>query len=208
MKKNILKFTLYVTGAVILSLGIQLSILSKLGAAAYDAMNANLHRFLNYYLSPKITLGNTMMITTVILFIITMILKPRAYYFFGLLLGLFVSFMIDVFGSFIPAPHVFFLQVFYYLLALLTIAFGLALIIRSKLPMNSMDNLMMILTKKTKKPVGLIKTLLDVLYALLAILFGFLCKIGFGAVNLGTLIMALFTGTLINIFLKILKEIK
>lgn len=202
MKKSILKFTFYLGGAVILSLGIQFTILSRIGAGAYDALNYNLSVFLD------ISLGTAMIITTVILFIITMILKPRLEYFIGFLLAAFVGLMIDFFSKIIPSVDIFPLQVLYFILGMLNIAFGVALIICSKMPMNAMDNLMMIIVRKTKKPVALIKTLLEVLYAAVAIVLGYLSGIGFGAVSLGTIIMTFLMGPLINIFLKVIKPIK
>lgn len=202
MKKSILKFTFYLGGAVILSLGIQFTILSRIGAGAYDALNNNLSVFLD------ISLGTAMIITTVILFIITMILKPRLEYFIGFLLAVFVGLMIDFFSKIIPSVDIFPLQVLYFILGMLNIAFGVALIICSKMPMNAMDNLMMIIVRKTKKPVALIKTLLEVLYAAVAIVLGYLSGIGFGAVSLGTIIMTFLMGPLINIFLKVIKPIK
>ena len=144
MKKSILKFTFYLGGAVILSLGIQFTILSRIGAGAYDALNYNLSVFLD------ISLGTAMIITTVILFIITMILKPRLEYFIGFLLAAFVGLMIDFFSKIIPSVDIFPLQVLYFILGMLNIAFGVALIICSKMPMNAMDNLMMIIVRKTK----------------------------------------------------------
>lgn len=202
MKKSILKFTFYLGGAVILSLGIQFTILSRIGAGAYDALNYNLSVFLD------ISLGTAMIITTVILFIITMILKPRLEYFIGFLLAAFVGLMIDFFSKIIPSVDIFPLQVLYFILGMLNIAFGVALIICSKMPMNAMDNLMMIIVRKTKKPVALIKTLLEVLYAAVAIVLGYLSGIGFGEVSLGTIIMTFLMGPLINIFLKVIKPIK
>ncbi len=150
-----------------------------------------------------------MIITVIILFIITMILKPQFHYFFGFLLAIFVGLMIDLFSKVIPpvAGNLLF-QILYFIFSLLSIAFGVALIIRSKLPMNAMDNLMMIIVNKTRKPVALIKILLETLYTLIALVLGFLSGIGFGAISIGTIVMTLVVGPLINGFLKVIKPIK
>ncbi|MDD4000805.1 MAG: DUF6198 family protein [Bacilli bacterium] len=203
MKYNILKVIFYVFGAVTLSFGIALAILSELGAGAYDALNYNLSLFL------KISLGKAMIITVIIIFTITMILKPRLKYFLGFLLAIFVSFMVDLFSKNLPTvSSSFYLQCLYFILALFGIAFGAALIIRSTLPMNAMDNLMMILVEKTKKPVALIKTILESSYAVIALILGFTSGNSFGAISFGTLVMTFSLGPLINLFLKIIKEIK
>ncbi|HHX80142.1 MAG TPA: hypothetical protein GX692_03655 [Acholeplasmataceae bacterium] len=208
MQKSILKFSFYITGAVLLALGVQFAILSRLGAGAYDALNYNLSVFLTKYLKTNISLGTAMFMTMVLLFTIAMILKPRLEYLLGFLLAAFIGLMIDLFSKIIPPVNSFPIQVLYYILGILAIAFGVALIIRSKMPMTPMDNLMMIVVQKTKKPVALIKTLLEALYALIAIILGYLSGIAFGAVSLGTIVMTLLMGPTINLFLKVVKPIK
>jgi len=208
VKRYVLRGALYLGGASFLALGVQLAIISNLGAGSFDAMYANLHHLLQSRLFPGLSLGTTMALTMVVLYIIAMILKPRFYYLFGFGLSVFTGAMIDLFGLIIPEVQILPFRVLYYLLALVCIAFGVALIIKSKFPLTPMDNLMMIVVEKTKKPVALIKTLLDLLYAAIAILFGYLGGIGFGAVNLGSIIMAFLMGPLINIFLKVLKTEK
>lgn len=208
MQKSILKFSFYITGAVLLALGVQFAILSRLGAGAYDALNYNLSVFLTKYLKTNISLGTAMFMTMVLLFTIAMILKPRLEYLLGFLLAAFIGLMIDLFSKIIHPVNSFPIQVLYYILGILAIAFGVALIIRSKMPMTPMDNLMMIVVQKTKKPVALIKTLLEALYALIAIILGYLSGIAFGAVSLGTIVMTLLMGPTINLFLKVVKPIK
>lgn len=206
MKRYVLRTALYIAGASLLALGIQFAILSRLGAGAYDALNANLHHFLTKYVSNRITLGATMAFTMAILYIITMVLKPRLRYLVGFLLALYISLMIDAFGRVLPGVQSLPFRGLYFLLSFLTIALGVAMIIKSKFPPTAMDNLVVILVQKTKRSVALIKVLLDLLYALMALLFGFLAGIGNGAVNFGTVLMAFFMGPLINFFLKILKK--
>ena len=172
MKRYVLRTALYIAGASLLALGIQFAILSKLGAGAYDALNANLHHFLTKYVSNRITLGATMAFTMAILYIITMVLKPRLRYLVGFLLALYISLMIDAFGRVLPGVQSLPFRGLYFLLSFLTVALGVAMIVKSKFPPRPWTIWLSFLYK-TKRSVALIKVLLDLLYALMAPLFGF-----------------------------------
>jgi uncharacterized membrane protein YczE len=137
-----------------------------------------------------------------------MILKPRWQSFIGFGLSFVLSFMVDFFEILLPKTDNFFYRCGYFALGITAIAFGVALIIRSTYSPTPIDNLMVIVSEKTKLSVKWAKTLLEVIYAVIALALGFAAGIGTGAISIGTLIMTFTTGHIIGLFLKIIKPLK
>lgn len=203
MKNIIFRFGYYLVGSIILAFGIALSILSNLGAGAFDALNSNLSVFL------KITLGEAMLISVLFCLTITMILKPKWIYFVGTLLTFIISFLLDWFVRIIPSvDNVFTLRAIYFIASLILLPLGIVFIIKSKMPLSPMDNLLVILVEKTKRSVTIVKTLIESSFTLLALIFGFGAGISFGAISIGTLIITFTIGPGIDLFMKVVKDIK
>jgi uncharacterized membrane protein YczE len=74
--------------------------------------------------------------------------------------------------------------------------------IQSKMPLSPMDTLMLILVDKIKKPISIMKTALEGSFVMFAILFGTLAGIGLGTISLGTVIITLSIGPLIQFAMK------
>lgn len=191
----------YLLGTSTLSFGIALALSSELGAGAFDAMSANLAKLLN------ITIGFAFYLSFIVLFGLIMILKPRKNYFIGFLLTIIISFQIDIYDGIIPDINLLTFRIFYFALALLLLPFGVALIIKSKIPIGPIDNLLLILTEKLKWRISVVKTLIEGSFAILALIFGLSAGIGTGALYVGTIIMTLIIGPGIGMFLKIIKDI-
>lgn len=203
MKNIFFRFGYYLIGSIILAFGIALSILSNLGAGAFDALNSNLSAFL------KISLGKAMLISVLFCLTVTMILKPKWIYFVGTLLTFIISFLLDWFVRIIPSvENVFTLRVIYFIASLILLPLGIVFIIKSKMPLSPMDNLLVILVEKTKWSVTIVKTLIESSFTLLALIFGFSAGISFGAISIGTLIITFTIGPGIGLFMKVVKDIK
>jgi len=192
----------YLFGSVNLSLGIALSIYSDIGAGAFDAMNFALANLLN------ISVGSAMYIAIFSLFAFTMILKPDKKYVVGFLLTLITGFLVDRWLSVLPLPDHFYLQVVYFVLALFFLPYGIAFMIRSKMPLSPMDTLMLILVDKFNQSISKMKTTLEGTFVVLALLFGFLGKIGTGSISIGTIIITFSIGPLIQLAMRYIKESK
>jgi uncharacterized membrane protein YczE len=198
MKKKILY---YLIGSVTLSLGIELSVLSAFGAGAYDAMNANLSA------SIHIQLGLGMLISVFAIYVITMLIRPRAHYIIGALLSFLTSFEVMFWDSVIPNTVYFPMRVLYFGLALILLPFGITCYMRSRFPLSPVDNLVVIVTEITKRPIALIKTILETTYAVTAAVLGLLAGIGLGSLSLGTIIITFTIGPGIGVFMKLLPKV-
>ena len=79
------------------------------------------------------------------------------------------------------------------------------MIISSKFPAFVFDELMIMLMSifKTKK-VAMVRVAIEITGITLGIIFGFLAGVGFGAVGIGSVLMAIVLGPILSFFLKIL----
>ncbi len=201
MRNLTIKFIYYTIGTICLSLGITLAIFSNFGAGAFDAQNSNLSNLLN------ISIGQAMYISILTLYIITMILKPKTIYIVGVFLTSLVGFGIDIWSYIVPESNLIWLSTIYFIGSLFFLPLGVTFIIKSRLPLSPIDNLLIILDEKTKFSVGLIKTFIETSFALLACLFGFLAGVGFGTLSIGTIIITFSIGPGIEFFKKYIKDI-
>ncbi|ERJ12200.1 YczE/YyaS/YitT family protein [Haloplasma contractile] len=201
MDKLFKRLTYYLIGSAILSLGISLSLRSELGAGAFDALYYNLSKLVN------IKPGTSMYIAIFMVYIITMILKPRKIYIVGYLLTGVVSAGVNIWLEIISKTTELGIQVFFFGSAVVLLPLGVTFIIQSKLPLSPMDNLLVILVEKTKGSVALIKTSIETSFAVTALIFGFAAGIGVGALSLGTIIITFVIGPGIGFYMKFIKEI-
>jgi len=99
------------------------------------------------------------------------------------------------------------MRIFFFGAAIIFLPLGVTFIIKSKLPLSPMDNLLVILVEKTKRPINLIKTLIEVSYAIIALAYGIFAHIGIGELSIGTVIIIFTIGPGIAIFMKVIKDI-
>ena len=197
--KNYYKYIKYLIGAIILALGITLSLLSNVGAGAFDALNFSISKLLN------ISVGTAMYLTIFTIFTIAMILKPRVSYIFGFLLSLMTGFWIDIWMQIIPGVNGLLGGITFFASSLILLPLGIALMIKSKMPLSPMDTLMLIIAEKTKKSISMMKTLMEVSFIILALIFGHYAGIGIGSISIGTVVITFSIGPLIQFFLKFVK---
>lgn len=211
--KNI---ALYVLGFLIIGLGVIIMERSNLGVGAWDATNFNLNIMLNKLLSLNFTItkGTTSLILSFILFIVVAIYKLRkginvkiVISILLLLIPMFtIAFVIDfwdllVFSNFYPESI--YIRIVLFILGLVIIPFGLVLIIASNFPATVYDEFTIMLTEVLKvKNFGKVRLGFEITGVVLATIFTLIAKEGLGYVSVGTLIMAVSIGPLMNVYLK------
>ncbi|MCF7925960.1 MAG: hypothetical protein K9L74_00080 [Candidatus Izimaplasma sp.] len=200
--KNIL---FYIGGFFVLGLGVIFLLRSQLGAGAWDTVTANLRALINLKF-PNFTLGFTSWAVSIILMIIILSYTKQLKLIFMLLPIFLVGVSLDfwdilIFGAYYPQAIA--MKLLFYLLGAILLPFGLAMIIRSHFPAFVFDELMiMIADIFSTKNLTAIRIGIEILGISLGTLFGFLAGIGFGAVNVGSVIMALILPPILTFYLK------
>ena len=191
----------YFLGFFILGMGVTTLLRSTLGAGAWDNVTYNLSVLLN------LSLGTTSLVIAVILMVIVIGGTKKWRLILMIIPIIFVAVSIDLWDIVILRDYTpeIFMQVVFYIIGAISIPLGLALIITSKFPAFVFDELMIMLLNifKTDK-VALIRVGIEVFGILLAIAIGFAAGIGFGAVNYGSILMAIILGPILSFFLKLL----
>ena len=190
MKKETTRHIKLIIGLFICALGIVMTINANLGVAPWDAFHQGMSKVLN------ITLGTASITTGFIVVLLDIILgQPigRGTIINMVVLGLFIDLLmlnnlVPIFDNFIPSMIML-------LLGMMVNGYGIFIYMSAELGSGPRDGLMVILTKKTGKSVKLIKSTIEVIVVTIGFFMG-------GKVGIGTLILALFGGTVLQFVFK------
>ncbi|NYF23420.1 YitT family protein [Sporosarcina sp. JAI121] len=180
MRKILLwRWTFYLVGMLILSLGISMTIKGqKLGIGPWDVLHVGLNN--NFGL----TIGTWGIITGFIIIISTAIaLKewPR----FGTWLNLvLIGGFIDLFNWLLPDISSMGAQLLIFSMGVIVMGYGVGIYISPNIGAGPRDGLMLVLVKKTGASVKKVRTTIEVVVAIVGWLFG-------GPIGIGTVLIAL-----------------
>ncbi|HAX03701.1 MAG: hypothetical protein A2Y45_08720 [Tenericutes bacterium GWC2_34_14] len=205
MKISFKKTLIYIIGLIVISLGANILLRSRLGAGAWDTVSSNLSQWLH------ITLGTaTAIVYSVVLGFVVLSRKNYGYLF---IIGpiLVLSFFFDFWDLIIFKDlfiELFYLRAILYVVGGYLLSLGLALTILSLYPAMVFEELTytMMNLLKVKKFFSM-RIMIEVFAILLATGFGFLAGIGFGAVNMGSFLLALILGPMISMNLYLFRKL-
>lgn len=180
------RWTFFIVGMIIMSLGITMSIKGKvIGTSPWDVLHVGL--FQNFGL----TIGTWSIITGLLIITSTsLVLKewPKMGTWLNMLLiGLFI----DVFNWLLPATDVYVLQITYFVVGVLILSFGCGMYIAPNMGAGPRDTLMMILVEKFGGTIKSARMGIEVLVTILGGLLG-------GPVGVGTVVIALTSGYIVQ----------
>lgn len=188
----------YLTGLLLLTLGIAVTIHSQLGTSPFDALLVGLHRTIGLTIgSWEIVVGTTMILINAI----ALRKRPEFYAILtSIVTGIGIDSWLWVLGDQIN-PHSLLEQWFYLLIGLAISCIGIATYLQSKLAPNPLDSSMMALTELTGWKVSYSRAAISVILVAAAFLLN-------GPIGIGTLLNAVFSGVIIGFFLPIVRLIK
>jgi len=185
-------------GVTILSMGITLMIKSDFGITPVAS--------LPFVLSKIITLISfgtwnylLQILSIILLVILTRNMKSGYYLSFFIVIGF--GYMLDLFDYLsVYLPVTLPLQVIYYILGLLGVAYGVGMLIKSCMPILPFDAFVRDISSHFNLSVKTVKTSFDLTCVILAIVFGMVFLGNIEGIGLGTLICALLTGKFVALF--------
>lgn len=188
----------YLIGLIILTLGISLTIQSTMGASPFDALLVGLHRTFGLTVgSFEIVVGLTMVLGNALA-------EKKRPEFFALITSFVTGIGIDTWlfllGD-IVTPVTWYGEWAAMLLGTILMALGVAFYLQSKIAPNPMDRSMMVVSNLTGWNVSYSRAAISTVLVILAFIFG-------GAIGIGTLINALFSGVIISFFLPYVRMFK
>ena len=200
---NMMKsITYYLLGSSLIAVGIVINVYSKIGLGPFDAASANLSKLID------LSIGMSMNIILLILLLTQLIIKPSWTYFFGTLFSFIIGIMVDVFMPLISEPTLFAVKLLYFIGSLALFPVGVSLMISSKIAVGPIENLPLLIHKITGLRYFISKMSFEIIYVILALIFGYLSNIGIGYVQIGTLIIMIYIGPAIQFCIKFIPIIK
>lgn len=190
------RLVFYFVGFFVTAAGITTILRSTLGAGAWDTVNNNLHELTG------ITLGTASIVINITLLILIMLYHRKRKFIFAFIPIFAIGYFIDLWDANIYNQFVietFPMRLLFYLVGTVTLTTGLSLTIVSGYPAMVFDELTIILMKIFKTDSFFKSRLAIELFAIfLASIIGFVAGIGFGAVNVGSFILAVMLPPLLD----------
>lgn len=193
MKKIALNIIKLMIGFFLFAVGIVMTINSDLGLSPWDAFHNGLSKSIN------ITMGQASIGVGIIVVTVNSIFGEKVGW--GTLLNvLTIGAFMDVimFNNIIPSFQGIYLRIIMMMIGLFIIGIATYLYLSVGWGAGPRDGLMVVLSKKIKKPVGLIRSSIELMALILGYILG-------GSVGIGTFITVLCIGPIVQIVFKIFK---
>lgn len=189
IKDNFIKRCLYfISGLLLIALGISITILANLGCCGWDATNISL--VTHFGLSVGIWLN----IWAILYLIISSLLSKQRIRFECLITSFIIGISVDGFNLLLQSItiHGNSFKFITLVIGVFTIALGAGFYLVSELPPNPIDLMMMCIKEHFHLSISMTKTIIETTGVLLAVLLG-------GPIGLGTIIMVLLMGPCIDL---------
>jgi len=192
-----LKYVFYVVGILILTLGISLTIQSKLGTSPFDALLVGLSK------NVGLTVGSWEIILALLLIGSNSLLARQRPEILGLVTALITGIGIDMWLFLlhdIVSPDLWFSQAVCFTTGLVVVGLGTATYLHTNFAPIPVDRLTLIIKELTRKTVFFSRTLIYILFLMLAIIFN-------GPIGVGTLLTVCLGGYILHFFMPITERI-
>ncbi|MFF5816092.1 YczE/YyaS/YitT family protein [Lysinibacillus capsici] len=188
-----MKYVFYVVGILILTLGISLTIQSKLGTSPFDALLVGLSK------NVGLTVGSWEIILALLLIGSNSLLARKRPEILGLVTALITGIGIDMWLFLlhdIVSPDLWFSQAVCFTTGLVVVGLGTATYLHTNFAPIPVDRLTLIIKELTRKTIFFSRTLIYILFLMLAIIFN-------GPIGVGTLLTVCLGGYILHFFMPI-----
>ncbi len=187
---------LYVLGVMFAALGINLLLRSDLGAGAWDTVAYALSQL------ATITVGTASLSVNLIVLLLVMADRRKLKYLIVLIPIFLFGMAIDFWDLIVLAafhPTLLWIRVLLFASGVVIITLGLAMMVVTTYPAMVYEELTLVLMKRLKIKTFFATRMIIELFALvLAVMIGLLAGIGFGKVNVGSVVLAVLIGPIIH----------
>jgi uncharacterized membrane protein YczE len=196
-----------------LGLGVALFSRASLGVAPWDTAAFNLRSLLNAR-DISITLGQSSLIHTTFLLVLVLGIGRRWQSFMAIFPMILISLSIDLWDvvilpSLFPAPSPLWLNIIFFLVALVIMTWGLATIIISGFPPNVYDDLQLTLIRVFKiKSFTVARWIIEFSGLTLGLIYALIEGDGLGSITILSFLLAVAFGSLITFFVNVYKRFK
>lgn len=188
----------YFIGLSISALGIALVIRTSLGTGPWDTVGVGLNNLFG------LTIGTWVIVTqSTIIFITAMIEKKRPKFEAALVIVV-RSWILDFWYYIILAQFTFssllIIEIFIFILGFICIGFGIGIYIEARFPYSPLDHLMIVMSDTFHMSMHTARRIIELVGMIIGFFIG-------GPVGIGTIIIALFLGNIIQVTNNIVKKL-
>ncbi|MFJ5769453.1 YitT family protein [Psychrobacillus sp. NPDC093180] len=194
-KECIWRWTFFISGVLLMSLGISLTIKGqRFGISPWDVLHVGLYNHLG------LSIGTWAILTGIIIVVATMI-GTKKWPPLGTWLNiLFIGFFIDLFNWMLPDFKSFAGQSISFLLGLIVMGIGVGVYVSPNIGAGPRDSLMLLIVQKLGWSIKTVRTGIEVIVGIAGWILG-------GPVGIGTVITALLLGQLVHYTLPMSQKI-
>lgn len=212
--KNKWNIVFYLSGFLILGLGVNIMKASDLGNGAWDTVTINVRGFFHMNLDIQwVTMGMVSFSVSFIIMLIVLSYRRKAKYLLMLLPIFLVAFAIDFWNLIVFRDQILdniIIQIIFFTLGLLLLPLGLTLIVKSKFTAFVFDELMLMFVKITgAKKITYVRLIIEITGISIGALFGYFTYYhingSFGAVDIGSFILAIILSPIMAFYFKLFK---
>lgn len=200
-RETIVRVVILFIGLAIAHLGVTLFLLANLGADPFNVLVQGIfHSVSNSLGASFITHGRVHMCICFII-ILVLLIVDKSYIRIGTLICMFCGGpIIDFYNMFLEPVFAhgmgLWTKMLFNVLGCVILAFGMTIVIKSEAGTGPNDLVAVVIADKTKKKFGIVRVIVDIVFALSGFLLG-------GTVGLGTIICAAVVGPVAGLFLPI-----
>ena len=193
-KEILLRVVILIIGLTIAHLGVTLFLLANLGTDPFNVLIQGLHRLIG---STRITHG-TVHISICFLIILILLFVDRSYIGIGTVICMFcggpiIDFFTLLLGPLFAGEVSLIVRIAVNFLGCVILAFGMTIVIKSEAGTGPNDLVAVVLSDKLKKPFGIVRVIVDLIFTGIGFALG-------GTVGIGTIICAFLVGPVANFF--------
>lgn len=206
MSKKIKEIIVYIIGMAVLGLGLCLSTKLSLGTSALIALPFSISSIYN------LNFGNITLIYYIIFIIIQIIIHLIMKKYTSIIgdisqiiVSLILTRYLNLLSNLIPifSEYNIIIRVLLYLIPIVLVGIGVALIVKTKYPPNPSNGVIKTLAEFSKKDVGLIKNIMDITLVIITCIFSYIVCGKIIGVGIGTVMAMIGVGRVIYYFDKI-----
>jgi len=196
MIKNSYRYVFYVVGILLLTLGVAFTIQSDLGTSPFDALLVGLS------INVGLTVGSWEIIIALLLMVCNSLLTRQRPEMLGLVTSFITGIGIDLWLFLLHhliTPEALWSQLVWFGMGLIVIGLGTALYLQTNFAPIPVDRLTLIIKELTRTNIFLSKTLIYLLFLIMAMVFN-------GPIGAGTLLTVCLGGLILNYFMPIIEK--
>jgi len=203
MKIKFKKYILGIIGAIVVGFAVAILTKAEFGLDAFSSFIGNLVQMTGR------SFGLFNFIIGICFVTINTVINRKRYNFFAIVIAFVIGVSVDLFIPIVRGDKdvlLLYARMIWFVIGVLIYGFGVAILIKSSI-LSPLEEYMMAIKKIFHTTVAKSKFITDASLILFALIVGYFALGSFGQVGIGSVVITIFVGKVIDLFLKVFKKI-